>query len=150
MVDVAHEVAGVRAELARADTKAATLLSLAGTATSVVGALAALGATRLPGPAQTAVWVGAGLLAAAVAVLLWAVRPALARPGAGFGWAVYAYSTPDALAATTPTDRGHHQRAELIGLSCLARAKYRRIRLAVDLMFAALTVLVAVLPMGAL
>ncbi|MGC5012483.1 Pycsar system effector family protein [Streptosporangium sp. DT93] len=139
-MDATHDLAGVRAELARADSKATTLLGLAGTAVSVALAAAALGATRLPAVTQVTIWAAVALLAAAVAVLLLTVRPALPRPGAGVGWIAYAYSSPAELAATPAAIHERDQLAELIRLSLLARTKYVRIRLAGDLLLGALVV----------
>ncbi|GHE28717.1 hypothetical protein GCM10017673_34020 [Streptosporangium violaceochromogenes] len=148
-VDVPAELAAVRGELSRIDTKISALLGLSGTAASVVGALAALGTHRLPAPARVGVWVAVLLLAASVAVLLLAIRPRLPRPGAGHGWIAYAYATTAALAATTAGQYDQERRADLIGLARLARGKHRRFRAAVDLMLAALLLLAALLPVVA-
>lgn len=138
-MDTVAELAAVRTELARADTKAATLLGLAGTAVSVAVALAALGTrAALPVPTLIEAWAAVALLAASVVALLLAVRPSLPRPGAGAGWPAYAYSSPATLAATLPADAERAQMAELICLSRLVGAKYRRIRIAVDLLLLAL------------
>ncbi|MFF3443674.1 Pycsar system effector family protein [Streptosporangium sp. NPDC002721] len=137
-MDVTHNLATVRSELARADSKATTLLGLAGTAVSVALAAATLGAARLPTLAQAAIWGAVTLLAAAVAVLLLTVRPYLPRPGAEVGWIAYAYSSPEALAATPAADRERDQLTELIQLSQVARTKYARIRFAGDLLLGAL------------
>ena len=145
MFDLPQEIAGVRAELGRADTKASTLLGLAGTATSIIAALATVGAERLPVPGRIALWAGVGLLAA-VAVLLLAVRPSLPRPGCGVGWTVWAGGTTPA--PRSPADREREQVAELVAMSRLAYAKHAHIRRAVHLLLAALAVLAAVVPLG--
>lgn len=133
-MDLPQEIATVRAELGRSDTKATALLGLAGTAASVVAGTATFTMTRLPGGALIALWTMAALLVSAVLVLLGAIRPTLPRPGAGHGWVVYAYSTPDALAATSAIERVRNQRAELVLLSRITRAKYILLRWAVDLL----------------
>lgn len=138
-MDTAVELAAVRTELARADTKAATLLGLAGTAVSVAAGLAALGTrAALPVPTLIGAWTAVAHLAVSVVVLLLAVRPQLPRPGAGHGWPAYAYATVASLAATVPADAERARHAELIRLSRLVGAKYRRIRIAVDLLLLAL------------
>jgi hypothetical protein len=147
MVDLAQEISSVRAELCRADTKAATLLGLAGTAASVVAALATMGAPHLPMPARVALWSGVVLLAAAVAVLLVAVRPMLPRRGRGVGWTVWADGTSPA--GRPNADRQCDQADELVSMSRLAYAKYVLIRWAVNLLLGALIVLIAAVLLGA-
>lgn len=140
-MDVSQELTGVRAELVRADQKAAALLGLAGTATSVAIAVAALGSARLPGAARFALWVGVVVLAAAVVVLLLAVRPALPRRGRGVGWVLHANVSPADVAEVPVADAERARVAELVYLSRLTRGKFGRIRAAVDLLLAALLVL---------
>ncbi|MEV7006867.1 Pycsar system effector family protein [Streptosporangium sp. NPDC051022] len=139
-MDTTSEIANVRAELGRADGKAATLAGLVGTAVSVAVGLAAVGAGRLAAPVQAATWITIVLLAAALVMLLLAIRPALARPGAGVGWAAHADSSPTVLATTKAVDHARAQYAELVHLSQLTSTKYRLIRRAVDLLLVALAV----------
>lgn len=139
-MDVPHELASVRGELGRADTKAATLLGIAGTAASVGAAAAALGTPHLPSPAQYTLWAAVILLVAGVAVLLYAVRPSLPRRGEGAGWVVYAHATPDLLADRPAVEYERDRIAELVVLSRLARTKHRVIQIAVDLLLGALAV----------
>lgn len=143
-MDLPHELATVRTELSRADTKAATLLGLAGTATSIAIALIALNTRQLPIPALIGASAAVAHLAASVVLLLLAVRPALPRPGEGAGWPAHAYATTDSLAATPAADTERARHAELICLSRLVGAKYRRIRIAVDLLLAALAAVAGV------
>ncbi|MER7126714.1 Pycsar system effector family protein [Micrococcus luteus] len=139
-MDIVAEIAAVRVELGRADGKAATLAGLVGTAVSVAVGLAAIGAVYLPGLVKVVAWITVLLLAAALGLLLLAIRPALARPGDGVGWAAHADSSPAVLATTPAVDHARAQHAELVHLSRLAAVKYRRIRIAVDLLLAALAV----------
>lgn len=145
-------VLGTRAELARIDGKAAALMGWSATFVAIVIAAASIaaGAKTLPSAwAMTAVLLGAVLLAAAVAVLLGVIRPAL-RPKSGrFGFMAHAAAgdTAQVLAVFTadPTPRLVE---EVVGLAVLAATKYRRLRVAVDLLRAALAVLVTALPLG--
>ncbi|WP_433228908.1 Pycsar system effector family protein [Micromonospora sp. CA-248260] len=138
----------VRAELARADTKASTLMAVAGAAVTV--GVAILARTDLPGPALAAGVTTVALVGTAVGLLAGAVRPCL---GGGHGLVHYAAAAPGDLIteATAPplsaaAERAHH----LVWLSRTAVRKYRRVRTAVDLLLAglvgtALTALLATL-----
>jgi hypothetical protein len=123
---VAAAVAEVRADLARADTKAAALLALTGAAVAIVASSPLLAAESGPGFLTR---FGLTLLVAALAVLLLAVRPRLSgapwRRVLAFGW------DPE-----EPAER-------LEALARIAEAAYVRIRRATD--FA----LVAVVAVGA-
>ncbi|MEV6305867.1 Pycsar system effector family protein [Actinoplanes sp. NPDC051861] len=133
----------VRAELARVDTKASTLLALSGTALTVL--LALLARTRLPGLAVAAGWLTAGLIATAVLLLALAIRPNLTG---GHGLVRYARRDPAELCeefhsieqgdGQSRTDHERREAAALVALSRLAVAKYRRVRAAVDLLLAGL------------
>ena len=131
--------AEIRAELARVDAKASTLLAVAGVALSV--GLAILGRTHLPLPATLTGWAATTAVGAAVALLAAAVRPHL---GGNHGFMYWADCDPDQLRGTNPPAITPEQ---LIGLARLARAKYTRVRLAVDLILAGLagTALTAIL-----
>ncbi|MEU1883930.1 Pycsar system effector family protein [Micromonospora sp. WMMD987] len=124
----------VRAELARADTKASTLMAVAGAALTV--GVAILARTDLPGPALAAGVVTVGLVGTAVGLLAGAVRPCL---GGDHGLVHYAAAVPGDLMTeattsplTTTAERAHH----LVWLSRTAVRKYRRVRTAVDLLLA--------------
>ncbi|GAA2579588.1 hypothetical protein GCM10010435_65980 [Winogradskya consettensis] len=127
----------VRAELARVDAKAGTLLALAGTAFTV--ALAVFTRAHLPGPAVATGWISTGLIAAAVAVLALAIRPNL---DGDHGFVHYAQLAPADLGAEFAALTEHQHTALLLdalaGLSRAAFGKYRRVQLAVDLLLAAL------------
>ncbi|MFC5941992.1 Pycsar system effector family protein [Micromonospora harpali] len=126
----------VRAELARVDSKASTLMAVAGAAVTV--GVAILARADLPGPAMVAGVVTVGMVGTAVGLLAGAVRPCLAG---GHGLVRYAAAAPGDLmteAAASPllgaAERAHH----LVWLSRTAVRKYRRVRAAVDLLLAGL------------
>jgi hypothetical protein len=130
----------VRAELTRVDAKAATLLTLAGTALTV--ALAVLARAHLPGPAAACGWLTAAVIATAVTCLATAVRPALAG---NHGFVHYAQTPAERLrveltadAWTQVCDNQARDAEALVWLSQAAVRKYRRVRLAVDLLLAGL------------
>ncbi|WP_155251545.1 Pycsar system effector family protein [Salinispora cortesiana] len=140
-----------RGELTRVDGKASTLMAIA-------GAAATLGATALTRADLPAVALAVGvatvfLAGVATAVLAVAVRPCLAG---GHALMHYAVSTPHQLLAEAadPARTTAEQEARyLVWLSRLALRKYRRIRLAVDLLLTALagtagTAVLAVLTPG--
>ncbi|MER5424399.1 Pycsar system effector family protein [Streptosporangium roseum] len=148
--DLIAEADAARAELVRTDTKAGIILAFAGTAFSVLAALAVL-ASGLAVPARIGLGIAVALLAAASAVALCVIRPALPRRGQGTGFVSHAEVCDvdellDELAADPETRRAK----DVIRLSSIAKAKYVRLRRAVDLMLAALVVVVASLPLGAL
>ena len=133
-----REAAGVvRGELSRVDAKAATLLALVGAALAVV-ASTLTGWHGLAVPVLMVAWIGAGCLGVATVLLLAALRPRLAG---NYGFVVYAKTTPTALferfANLADLDQAH----EVVGLSTLALAKFRRLRYAVDLTLAGLVLL---------
>ncbi|MEV6802058.1 Pycsar system effector family protein [Micromonospora rifamycinica] len=124
----------VHAELARADSKASTLMAVAGTAVTI--GVAILARADLPGPALAAGVTTVALVGTAVGLLAGAVRPCL---GGGHGLVHYAAAVPGDLMTeatapplTTAAERAHH----LVWLSRTAVRKYRRIRAAVDLLVA--------------
>ncbi|RCG32977.1 hypothetical protein DQ384_00535 [Sphaerisporangium album] len=148
------EAAAVRAELARCDGKAGTLLAFAGTAFSLLAALAVgtTAAAHLPLPVQAGLWATVVLLAASVAVLLGVILPALPRPRQGTGFTAHAGCDVGQFLAVLADDADAPRRraSDVIRLSTIAMAKYRRLRTAACLMYAALAVLIATLPIGAL
>jgi hypothetical protein len=148
--DLRAEADAARAELTRADGKAAALIGWAGTAFAILAA--ALSVASLPPLATGAVTLGAALLAAAVAVLMVVIRPAIPPRGQGTGFVRHAEATNAdellaSLASTVPATRVAD---DVILLSALARTKYTRLRTAVDLLLAALLVLAVALLLGAL
>ncbi|MBE3014306.1 hypothetical protein IL992_34790 [Microbispora sp. NEAU-D428] len=148
LADLHEQAALVRAELARVDAKAGLLLGWTGAALAVVISVttAATSTNRVPTVALAGLWAAAGLLGLAVAVLLLAVRPRIPRIG-GTGFVVHARAaSPAALLHTlTTTDPAGDVAADVWLLSRLAVTKYRRLRLAVDLLMVALLVLAAAL-----
>lgn len=142
------EADAVRVELARVDTKCGIALALAGTAFSVLVALGVLISDLAP-LAQIGLWLAMTVLAIACGVLLWVIRPSLPRTG-GTGFMAYAEAASvdhlfADLSAESPQER---LAAEVIHLSRIARTKYRRLRLGIDLMLSALVILVVTLPFG--
>lgn len=153
LAELTAEVVAVRAELARVDSKASALLAWAGTAFAIL--VAAIGVAGLPPLASGVVTVGTLLLGVAVAILLTVIRPSLPRAGYGTGFVRHAGASDseELLIALTsnPTTR---LADEVIRLSTVARAKYVRLRMAVNVLLvalpllAALPVLAAVLKVG--
>lgn len=131
-------VADVRAELKRVDTKASTLLTLAGAALTV--ALAMISRTNLPTTAELAGWACVALIGLGIALLASAVRPSLNGSHGFIRHAAAADATAIlAVLTTDPADPGAAQRERAEQLHWLSRAvgiKYRRVRLAVDLLVA--------------
>lgn len=125
-----------RGELTRVDGKASTLMAIAGAA-ATLGATA-LARADLP-PVAMAVGVASVCVAGvATALLAVAVRPCLSG---SHGLMHYAVSTPHQLVAEAadPARTTAEQEARyLVWLARLALRKYRRIRLAVDLLLTAL------------
>ncbi|MGW4425777.1 Pycsar system effector family protein [Streptosporangium sp. NPDC004631] len=136
-MDIHPDLTAVRGELARTDTKAGLLLTLAWAAVSAVLAAAAL-INPLPATALIGLGAVAAFLAGATWALLNAINPQLPKPGTGTGWAAHAYTTPAELAARTQADAERDQHAEYVHLSRLTDAKYRLVRRGVRLLKAAL------------
>jgi hypothetical protein len=142
------ELAGVEAHLGRVDAKAGLLLGLAGA--GATAGLAVLPAARLPVPAAIVGYTAVALFVAAAGVLAAAVRPNLSagRGRRPYGFARYATLTgsdvlADVLAAVAAGRSCAALADRLVALSALAASKYRRIRIAVDLMLTGLAVAVA-------
>jgi hypothetical protein len=140
----ARQADAARLELARADGKANTLLTVAGTVFSVIAALGLLTAGKLGVIGIVGVSASvAGLCAAAVTLLL-AVLPTLAPRGQGVAFTVlagYTVSQADQVWDALPADLGPVSCAEAIRLSGIAYTKFERIRTATRLMIAAVVVL---------
>ncbi|MGI5162709.1 Pycsar system effector family protein [Microbispora sp. CA-102843] len=147
---LAVERDAARTELGRVDQKAGVALSAAGLLLSAVAAVAALGRPHLATVGMLGLWGALAILAASCAVLLLVIRPSLPRPGAGTG--VMAYATQDGPAAVLAALDGPARErlaADLHQLAAIARTKYRRLRLGIDLMLAALALLAIAVPLGA-
>ncbi|MEU6721569.1 Pycsar system effector family protein [Nonomuraea sp. NPDC046802] len=147
-----RELEVVRAELARIDAKATALIGWAGTALAILAAAASV--ARLPLPALVAVIAGTVLLAAAVAVLLTVIRPALpvssqAAGGYGFVRHAAASTVQELIAGLNLNENGVSLQLgeELLQTSKLTDRKYRRLRLAVRLLLVALLAMAAALPL---
>jgi hypothetical protein len=131
----AEPIAEVQAQINRADTKASILVGLS--LAAVTGGAALVSKAHLHGLAVAGAVLTACLIGAALVLLGAAIRPAF-RGNHGFvRWA--AAPTVDALRdcltdTTTPDDAVR----QLWHLARSARRKYQRIRLAVDLLGAAL------------
>ncbi|GAA3096389.1 Pycsar system effector family protein [Streptosporangium carneum] len=135
------ETEAVRTELARTDAKAATVLAFAGTAFSVLAALSVL-APELAVPARVGLAGAVALLGASSAVALGVIRPSLPRSGPGTGFVAHAaVRDAEELLAVLADDPQARRARDIVHLSRTARAKYRRLRLAIDLAFAALAAL---------
>lgn len=129
---VREALADVRAELPRADTKASILAAVAGGALPVE--LVLLTRAHLPALAVASGVVTVAMTAAAVALLLLAIRPRLDGNHGLVRWASTALNAPE-----TDADRG----AALVWSAQTAYRKYRRIRAAVDLLLIALAAALA-------
>ena len=110
-------VTEVRAELVRADSKAAMLLALSGAAAALAASGPLIAVDGLPGVLTRA---GMAALVSAVVVLLLTVRPRLT--GAPF------------MVISAPGWRPETPAERMTALSAIARAKFLRIRMAVDLL----------------
>jgi hypothetical protein len=144
--DVAMAIAEAREEISRTDTKAATLLTLA---TGALAGVLAFAHTRVPMPAAVALWTAAALVTLALAVLLMVVRPRLVNVPRNSGFPDHQW-----LADAGPDVDCRAWRAwqatQLGLLSALAVSKHRRLRLAVDLLSAALLTLAVATPLAAI
>ncbi|GAA2576770.1 DUF5706 domain-containing protein [Actinomadura fulvescens] len=142
------ELLAVRGELARIDTKVATLTSLAG---AILAFLVTQAGADNPWPVKVLL-VSAGLALAAAAVLLLTqvLRPRLGTTG----FCRWAFMTGDEVrrALLTCSEYGEqaHQTTELIVLSRLARTKYQAVQRAVDLLTTGLVLTFAALVAGVL
>ncbi|MGJ6962547.1 Pycsar system effector family protein [Streptosporangium sp. G11] len=142
------ETCAARAELARGDSKASALLGFAGTGFSLLAAISAAVSSHLALIAQIGLWLAVAALAASVAMLLWVIRPVIPSRS-GTGVVAHATTSPERLLATLTAEHNVHRRAaDVIMLSHLAVTKYKRLRTAVHLMYAALAILLLTLPFG--
>jgi hypothetical protein len=135
------EMTAVQAQIGRADTKASILTGLA--LAALTGGTAIAGKAHLHGLAVAGAVLTACLIGAALVLLGAAIRPAL---GGNYGFVHWA-AAPDAYTLRRDLQQLSHRfmddaskaDAEHLRLmACSARCKYQRIRLAVDLLGAAL------------
>jgi hypothetical protein len=137
--ELGTELAAVDAQMARVDTKASVLLGLAGAATTV--ALGAL--TGLAGAAFVLALLAVAAFAAATVLLVFAVRPALSSR-APYGFVAYATRDRAGLvAALTGSAEPDRRLDRLAAASRSVLRKYRRVRVAVDLLMVGLVLAVA-------
>lgn len=126
------EITAVEAQLARIDTKAGLLLGLT-VAASTAGPVVITN-MRPDAAAAAVAWVAVAAFAAAAATLALTVRPMLGtRSRSPHGFSSYAGRSPQEILAGL--DAGHTPLAlatRLTDLSTMAVTKYRRIRMAVD------------------
>ncbi|MEU9473120.1 Pycsar system effector family protein [Streptomyces avermitilis] len=149
--DLSGALSDVRAELVRADQKAATLLALFSAITAGIVATFAVrksGIFALWNGAEWLAWLGIGCIAASLVHLLFCVRPGgVSRLGGGGYFAYYAqYQGRVADLVTqlsTTTDAELERCTQLVELSSLATRKYKLIARAVDLLGCALSLVAA-------
>jgi hypothetical protein len=138
--DLTTEITGVRDELRKADSKALGLLALFGAA---MAGVVALTRTEMSTAAAVLLHLAALPIGAALVALLLTVRPNLTGTNGFLRWAAYHYE-PTAVVTdldTQPPATPTALATELVHISVLAVAKYRRIRLAVHLLLAGLVLL---------
>lgn len=124
-VPLAAYIDEIRAELARADAKAAMLTALSGASLAILAAGPLIGGSA----AHWVIRAGTVLLVLALVVLLVVVRPRTT-------------GAPFARIAADPTGwQPERVRVRLVALAAVAAVKFRRIRLAVDLLIAAALVI---------
>jgi len=150
---LSEELAAVRAELARVDSKCATLAGLAGAAAEFTATQAGHG----PGAVSAATAAAAVLVfvRAVLVLLLTVLRP---RFG-GSGFCRYAAMTTQHIASVVTIGRSGGSifdgvwasdigPDDLVTLARITHAKYRRLRAAVDLMAAGVVLLAAAVVAG--
>ncbi|MGW6151554.1 Pycsar system effector family protein [Streptomyces sp. NPDC055144] len=144
-------LADVRAELTRADHKAATLLALFSAISAGIVATFTVrrsGMFALWNGAEWLAWLGIGCMTASLVHLLFCVRPGgVSQLGRGGYFATYAQfrgRAGDLVAHLSRTsDADLEQCTQLIELSLLATRKYRLIARAVDLLGCGLALVAA-------
>jgi hypothetical protein len=139
----------VNDQLRRADTKAGSLLPLF---SGFLAGVVALGTRPMPTVAVILLWLAAVPMALAVLVLLHAVRPRFGDSDPfGFPRLVRFTGRPsELLSALADQESLTSQAVELSTLAAIVRAKYRRVRLAVDLLGMGLLLLSVSLTLTAL
>jgi hypothetical protein len=144
-------VSEARAELSRVDGKVSSQLTLAVAALTVV--LALIGRANLPVGAAAAGWVCVVLIGWAVDRLAGAIRPSL---NGHHGFLRYTNADADTIQASftldpNDPDKPQRERAEQLGwLSRAVHTKYRRVRLAVDLLRISVVVAVVTVALAGL
>jgi hypothetical protein len=134
------ELAAVRDELRKADTKALGLLALFG---ATLAGVIALTRTQVSTPAAVLLHLAALPIGAALVALLLTVRPDLSGCTGFLRWAAYRRN-PAAVVADLDAESGPVPvvlAVELVHLSVLALGKHQRVRLAVVLLLAGLALL---------
>lgn len=126
--------------LRRADAKATTLLSLVGAA--LAGVIALANNRDMSGAGAALLWVSLLPVFSSVVVLLVAIRPRLNRDPVPGSWLYAAQVGPSTLLETYDTGGVTHTADEVCIVARIARAKYRRIQVAVVLLLAGLGSLV--------
>ncbi|MEU3603684.1 Pycsar system effector family protein [Streptomyces sp. NPDC006798] len=132
---VAAAHAEVKAEIARTDTKTSLLLAFVGAA--LVGVWTVAKDAHLPAASAAVGGAAILLLIGALGLLLFAVRPNL---NGRHGFCRWAAETADEIGEGLRVDT---RCADIAGLSRLAMVKYHRLQRAVDLIGAAMLLLVA-------
>jgi hypothetical protein len=130
----------VRAEMLRVDSKANTLLGIAGVLLAI--AITVMGGGKVSGLAAVAGWVSVVLIGAAVLPLAAAIRPKLDRQFGFVHWARQenAEQLLECMSRIAASDPLREQARELRWLSVALVRKFRNIRLAVNLMVVGLAV----------
>lgn len=121
--------------LTRTDTKTSILLGVFSPVLTV--GIAVLPKATLPVAATVAFWVAIGLLACALLLLLWNVRPRMR----GSGFTKYAGMTEDEVSdyvANRVEQAEHWYRRQLLVVAKLGRKKFRLLAWATDLIIAAM------------
>ncbi|WP_431776504.1 Pycsar system effector family protein [Streptomyces cucumeris] len=129
----------VTAEISRTDSKASALLTAFGIPLAVL--VAAVPGHDLPTASAILVGIGALGLVAAMLVVLLVVRPRLGGNVRG-SYLHWATCTPEEIRADVTVDRTAERIAKL---SQIAAAKYRALKLAIDITAGALVVLLLAL-----
>ncbi|MCP9205517.1 Pycsar system effector family protein [Streptomyces sp. NEAU-Y11] len=122
----------VVAEIARADSKAGTLLAALGLPMAVL--VVAVPGRHLDPVTSALTGLGAAGLIAAMLVTLDVIRPRIGGPVRG-GFLHWATCDPGDVAASLTAD---HAPARLVKLSKIARRKYARLKIAIDITSGAL------------
>ncbi|MFJ4879933.1 Pycsar system effector family protein [Streptomyces sp. NPDC088745] len=125
----------VIAEIGRTDSKAAALLAAFGLPLAVL--VAVVPGKEITTAATVLIGLGAAGLVAAMLVVLLAVRPRIGGTTRG-SYLHWATCTPEQLRADVAADNNAEQ---IVKLSRIAAAKYRRLRLAIDITAGALVLL---------
>ena len=142
------EQTDVNDQLRRADAKAASLLPMF---SGFLAGVVALSTRPMPTAAVVLLWLSAVPIALAVLALLNVVRPRFSdRDSFGFPRLVTFTGRPSELLDTLTEDASPTvQAVALSGCAAIVRTKYRRVRLAVDLLTIGLVLLAMSLAVAA-